>query len=94
MAPSTMIPENWSDFLRVNEDKTELFAFLSCVAVRLFVGEGKKCMQQMEVESSTLLLSHVWPTFPHVHKRRPTLDYFCMSQMMCKGVEEGNHTYC
>ena len=30
-------------------------------------------MQQMELESSALPLSHAWPALPHVRKRRPTL---------------------
>ena len=42
VAPSTVMPKNWSDFLRVNENKAELFAFLSHVAVSLSVGEGKE----------------------------------------------------
>ena len=42
MAPSTMMPKNWKDFLRVNENKTELFAFLSRTAVHLSVAEGKE----------------------------------------------------
>ena len=42
VSPSTKIPKNWSDLLRVDENKTELFAFLSHVVVRLSVGEGKE----------------------------------------------------
>ena len=42
VGPSTVMPKNWSDFLRVNENKTELFTFLSCVAVCLSVGKGKE----------------------------------------------------
>ncbi len=41
VGPSTKMPKNWSDFLRVDENKTELFAFLSHVFVHLSVGEGK-----------------------------------------------------
>ncbi len=36
------MPKSWSDFLRVDENKTELFAFLSHVAICLPVGEGKE----------------------------------------------------
>ena len=42
VGPSTVMPKNWSDFLRVNENKTELFAFVSRVAVRFSVEEGKE----------------------------------------------------
>ena len=41
-APSTVMPKNWKDFLRVNENKTELFAFLSRQTVHLSVAEGKE----------------------------------------------------
>ena len=71
------IKKNWSDFLRVNENETQLFTILSRE-------RAKKFMQQMEVKSSALLLNHAWPTLPHVHKKRPTLDYFCTWQMLCK----------
>ena len=87
MAPSPVMPKNWSDFLRVNENKTELFGFQSHVAVRLSVGEGKEPYATDEIEeSSAVLLSHVWPTLPHVHKRRLTVDYVCMWKMLYKRV--------
>ncbi len=35
MAASTVMPKNWTDFLRIDENKTELFAFLSPEAIRL-----------------------------------------------------------
>ena len=84
MVPSTVMSKNWSDILRANGNKTELFALLSRVVVCLSVGEGNEFMQQMEIESSALLLSHVWPTLPNIHKKRPTINYFCMWQMLCK----------
>ena len=36
MAPSTVMPKNWKDFLRVDQNKTELFGFLSREAIRLW----------------------------------------------------------
>ena len=60
MAPSTVMPKNWSDCLRVNENKTELFGFRSSVVVRLSVGEGKEIYATDEIEESpAVLLSHV-----------------------------------
>ena len=41
VAPSTQIPKNWKDFLRVDENKTELFNFLSQQAIHLPIDEGK-----------------------------------------------------
>ena len=34
VAASTVMPKNWTDFLRIDENKTELFAFLSPEAIR------------------------------------------------------------
>lgn len=42
VASTTVMPKNWKDFLRVDENKTELFAFLSHEVVRLPVAEGKE----------------------------------------------------
>lgn len=41
VASSTMIPKNWREFLRVDENKTELFHFLSQKVVLLPTSEGK-----------------------------------------------------
>ena len=35
VAASTVMPKNWTDLLRIDENKTELFAFLSPEAIRL-----------------------------------------------------------
>ena len=56
--PKTMMMilwSDWSDFLRVNENKIELF-----LAVHLSVGEGKEIYA--ETDGSGVLCSHVWPT--------------------------------
>jgi len=42
VAPSTLMPKNWKQFLRDDENKTELFAFLSREAVHLPLTEGKE----------------------------------------------------
>ena len=41
VAPSTQIPKNWKDFLRVDENKQELLKFLSQQAIHLPIDEGK-----------------------------------------------------
>lgn len=42
VAPTTVIPKNWKDFLRVDENKTELFEFLSKhIISRQHIVEGK-----------------------------------------------------
>ena len=46
----------------------------------------RNSMQQMELESSALLLTHVWPALPHVCQRRLTLGYFHMWQMLCRRI--------
>jgi hypothetical protein len=42
VAPSTVTPKNWMDFLRVNENKIELFTFLSRKVVDFPLAEGKE----------------------------------------------------
>ena len=42
VAPSTVMPKNWRDFLRVVQNKTELFGFLSREAIRLPIADGKE----------------------------------------------------
>ena len=42
VAPTTAIPQNWKDFLRVDENKSELFRFLSQHVTNLSTGEGKR----------------------------------------------------
>ena len=41
VSPSTMIPKSWKDFLRVDDNKTELFKFLAQHVTCLAVDEGK-----------------------------------------------------
>ena len=40
--PTTALPKNWKDFLRVDENKTELFGFLSQHAISIAVAERKE----------------------------------------------------
>ncbi len=42
VAPSTIMPKNWKDFLRVGQNKTELFGFLSQEVIRLPIADGKE----------------------------------------------------
>ena len=87
VAPSTALPRNWMDFLRVSENKTELFSLLSNIVAHLPLAEGKEVYV---TDGSEVLCSpaglHL-PVLPHVRKRRLILVYFCMRQMLCtRGV--------
>ena len=42
MAPSTVMPKNWRDFLRCDENKSELFTFLTHEVINLPLAEGKE----------------------------------------------------
>ena len=42
VTPTTVMPKNWKDFLRCDENKTELFSFLSCLAVQLRLAQGNE----------------------------------------------------
>ena len=59
VAPSTVMLKNWTDFLRVDENKTELFAFLSRQAAHRPLAEARKCMQPLGVASSVHLPTYV-----------------------------------
>ena len=42
VAPLTVMPKNWKDFLRCDENKTELFSFLARESINLPVAQGKE----------------------------------------------------
>lgn len=42
MASSTLMPKNWKDFLHADDNKTELFSFLSQESTRLPIADGKE----------------------------------------------------
>ena len=42
VAASTAMPKNWKDFLRVDQNKTELFTFLSQKVVHIPLADGKE----------------------------------------------------
>ena len=42
VAPTTVLPKNWMEFLRADENKTELFKFLSQQMIQLPIEEGKE----------------------------------------------------
>ena len=41
MAPTTAIPSKWSDFLHIDDNRMELFKFLSQQVIKLPMNEGK-----------------------------------------------------
>ena len=85
VAASTVMPKNWKDFLRVDENKTELFAFLSREVVCLPLAEGKELYA---TDGSGVLCSSAESSLAHLapcsHEEADTLVYFCMLQMLCK----------
>ena len=65
VSPSTTIPKSWKDFIRVDDNKTELFKFLAQHVTCLTVNEGKVlyATSAQDVLSSTCLaeLSNLTP---------------------------------
>ena len=55
MFPSTTIPKSWKDFLRVDNNKTDVFKFLALHVICLTVDEGKVlyATSAQDVSSST-----------------------------------------
>ena len=54
VVPSAAIPKNWKDFLRVDDNKTELFSFLSHQITLLQRDRAKQCMQLIAMMCSAL----------------------------------------
>ena len=42
MPPLNLMPKNWKDFLRCDENKTELFSLLTREAICLPIAKGKE----------------------------------------------------
>ena len=49
VSPQTRIPSNWQEFLRVSENKTELFLFLSVEIVKRFCDKTVICSASNQV---------------------------------------------
>ena len=47
--PNNAVPKNWAEFLRINENKTELFAFLSREIVTIFTDKQIICTLDRDV---------------------------------------------
>ena len=94
VAPSTVLPKNWKDFLRVDENKTELFAFMSREAVNLPLPQDKELYA---TDGSGVLCSpaesHLAGLAPCSHEEADTRLLLHVADAVQKGVQKGNHTY-
>ena len=96
MAPSTVIPKNRKDFLRVDQNKTELFGFLSREAIRLPIADGKEmyatCGTEVLCSSAESDLTNLSPCSPEEANTRMLLHV--ADAVQTEGDEEGGHTHC
>ena len=69
------LTRNWKDFLRCDENKTELFSFLTCLAVQLPLAQGSVCNRWnwSPLLSRWVMLGQPCPMFA-----RGGQHYFCM----------------
>ena len=88
VAPSSRIPKNWKDFLRVDENKTELFNFLSQQAIHLPIDEGKVIYATDGRNVLTTMANAVLTNLtPCLHEEADT-RFCCMQQMLSRKVTE------
>lgn len=89
VSPSTLMPKNWKDFLRVNENKTELFSFLSRVVFNLPVPDGKKLYatdgSEVLCSTSELDLTHLAPCS---HEEADTRIFLHVADAVQKGCKK------
>ena len=65
--PNNAVPKNWAEFLRINENKTELFAFLSKEIVT--ISTDKSHLHSRQGCNLSATNGQSW-TSPLVHTRR------------------------
>lgn len=85
VVPASSLPRNWHDFLHVDENKTELFSFLSKLVIentfgkakQIVVTDGSSVKSTSPVPDENLLML--------VCMRRQTLECYCTYFMpLCK----------
>ena len=73
VARSTVMPKNWKDFLRVDQNKTEIFRGLSREAIRLPIADGKEMYATCGIEVlCSLAESDLTSLAPCSHKEADT----------------------
>ena len=95
VASTTVIPKNWKDFLQVDENKIELFRFLSQEVIRLPTEEGKTIYSTIGTEVlCSLAAADVSSMAPCSHEEADT-RLFCTCGRCCmERIPERNGAYC
>jgi len=89
VAPTTPLPKKWKNFLRVNENKTELFKFLSQQMLSLQIGEGKVIYTTDEVDVlSTETNADVTNLAPCLHEEADTRLLLHVADAVQKGYSK------
>ena len=76
LAPSTVMPKNWKDFLRFDQNKTEIFRGLFREDIRLPIADGKEMYATCGTEVRCSPAESDFAASPNVHTRRRTLTCF------------------
>ena len=98
MAASIVMPKNWTDFLRIDDNKTELFAFLSPEAIRLPLVQLADQKELYATDGSGVICS---PTDSCLARLAPCSQEEADTRLLLhaadatqKGCKEGDHTHC
>ena len=87
--PSTVMPKNWKDFLRVDQNKTELFGFLSREAIRLPIADGKEMYATCGIEVlCSLAESDLTSLAPYSHEEADTRVLLHVADAVQNGMRE------
>ena len=71
MEPSTRVPNNWHEFLRIDENKVELFEFLANEAMKIRI---KTVITTNGINVRTL--------YTFVSTKKQTLEFLCTSKIL------------
>ena len=89
VASTTVMPKNWKDFLQVDENKTELFRFLSQEVFRLPTEEGKTIYSTIGIEVlCSLAAADVSSMAPCSHEEADTRLFVHLADAVRKGFQK------
>jgi hypothetical protein len=84
--PGVKIPSNWSKFLKVESNKTELFQYLAEQTVAIQCERNTFCLLVVILYCLHPHTAHV--TYHPAHMKRPTPDYSCIQHIVPNKVLE------
>ena len=88
VASTRVMTKNWKDFLQVDENKTELFRFLSQEVIRLPTEEGKTIYSTIGTEVLCLAAADVSSMTPRSHEEADTRLFVQVADAVRNGFQK------